>query len=53
MPLAFQIRKRQKAGDFTIVCKKYAGCDFNFARQQICPDKIISRPSGNMELTDR
>ena len=52
MPLAFQIRKRQKKGDFTIVCtaRNMQDADFEFLQDNgICPHKIISRPSGNME----
>ena len=52
MPLAHQIRKRQKAGDFTIVCtaRNMTDADFEFLQNEgICPHKIISRPKGNME----
>ena len=52
MPLAFQISKRQKKGDFTIVCtaRNMQDADFEFLQDNgICPHKIISRPAGNME----
>tara|TARA_B100002019_G_C20888618_1_gene412322 strand:- start:88 stop:564 length:477 start_codon:yes stop_codon:yes gene_type:complete len=52
LPLAQQIRKRQRAGDFTIVCtaRNMQDADFEFLQNEgICPDKIISRPAGNME----
>tara|TARA_B100001057_G_scaffold199455_1_gene200107 strand:+ start:171 stop:638 length:468 start_codon:yes stop_codon:yes gene_type:complete len=52
MPLAHQIRKRQRAGDFTIVCtaRNMQDADFEFLQNEgICPHKIISRPVGNME----
>ena len=52
MPLAHQIRKRQKKGDFTIGCtaRNMQDADFEFLQNEgICPDKIISRPAGNME----
>ena len=52
LPLATQIRRRQKAGDFTMVCtaRNMTDADFEFlASEGICPDKIISRPKGNME----
>ena len=52
LPLAHQIRKRQHAGDFTIVCtaRNMTDADFEFLMNEgICPDKIISRPVGNME----
>lgn len=52
LPLAQQIRKRQRAGDFTMVCtaRNMQDADFEFLQNEgICPDKIISRPAGNME----
>ena len=52
LPLAQQVRKRQKAGDFVMVCtaRNMQDADFEFLQNEgICPDKIISRPKGNME----
>jgi len=52
LPLAQQVRKRQKAGDFVLVCtaRNMQDADFEFLQNEgICPDKIISRPNGNME----
>ena len=52
LPLAHQIRKRSKAGDFVLVCtaRTMQDADFEFLMNEgICPDKIISRPAGNME----
>jgi hypothetical protein len=52
LPLAQQIRKRQKAGDYVLVCtaRNMTFADFEFLQNEgICPDKIISRPKGNME----
>ena len=52
LPLADQIRKRQHEGDFTLVCtaRTMSDADFEFLQNEgICPDKIISRPVGNME----
>ena len=52
LPLAEQIRKRRKAGDYVIVCtaRLMSKVDYEFLMNEgICPDKIISRPSGNME----
>ncbi len=51
LPLATQIRRRQKAGDYTIVCtaRNMTDADFEFLQDNgICPHKIISRPVGNM-----
>ena len=51
MPLAQQIRKRQKAGDFTIVCtaRTMSFADFEFLMNEgINPDMIISRKVGDM-----
>ena len=50
LPLATQVRRRQKAGDYTIVCtaRNMQDADFEFLQNAgICPDKIISRPTGN------
>lgn len=52
LPLATQIRRRSKAGDFTIICtaRTLGFADFEFlAEHGLCVDKIISRPAGNME----
>ena len=52
LPLAQQVRKRQKAGDFVMVCtaRNMTDADFEFLQNEgICPDKIFSRPFGNME----
>jgi phosphoglycolate phosphatase-like HAD superfamily hydrolase len=52
LPLAQQVRKRQKAGDFVMVCtaRNMTDADFEFLQNEgICPDKIVSRPKGNME----
>ena len=52
LPLAQQVRKRQKRGDFVMVCtaRNMTDADFEFLMNEgICPDKIISRPKGNME----
>jgi hypothetical protein len=52
LPLAQQVRKRQKAGDFVMVCtaRNMTDADFEFLQNEgICPDKIVSRPFGNME----
>ena len=52
LPLATQVRKRQKAGDYVMVCtaRNMQDADFEFLQNEgICPDKIISRPSGNTE----
>ena len=51
LPLATQIRRRQEAGDFTVVCtaRNMQDADFEFlASEGICPHKIVSRPVGNM-----
>jgi len=52
LPLAQQVRKRQKAGDYVLVCtaRNMTFADFEFLQNEgICPDKIVSRPKGNME----
>ena len=46
-----QIRRRQKKGDYTIVhtARNMTFADYEFLMENgICPDKIISRPKGNM-----
>ena len=51
LPLAQQVRKRQKRGDYVMVCtaRNMTDADFEFLQNEgICPDKIISRPKGNM-----
>ena len=50
LPLATQVRRRQKAGDYVMVCtaRQMSDADFEFLQNVgICPDKIISRPTGN------
>jgi len=50
LPLATQVRRRQKAGDYVMVCtaRQMSDADFEFLQDQgICPHKIISRPAGN------
>ena len=50
LPLATQVRRRQKAGDYVMVCtaRQMSDADFEFLQNVgICPDKIISRPDGN------
>ena len=52
LPLSLQIRRRQKKGDYTIVhtARNMSYADYEFLMENgICPDKIISRPTGNME----
>jgi phosphoglycolate phosphatase-like HAD superfamily hydrolase len=52
LPLAEQIRKRHKKGDYVLICtaRNMTFADFEFLMDNgICPDKIISRPDGNME----
>ena len=51
LPLASQIRRRNKKGDYTIVhtARNMSFADYEFLMENgICPDKIISRPKGNM-----
>ena len=51
LPLSLQIRRRQKKGDYTIVhtARNMTYADYEFLMENgICPDKIISRPKGNM-----
>jgi phosphoglycolate phosphatase-like HAD superfamily hydrolase len=50
LPLATQVRRRQKAGDYVMVCtaRLMSDADFEFLQDVgICPNKIISRPDGN------
>ena len=52
LPLATQVRRRQNAGVYVMVCtaRNMQDADFEFLQNAgICPDKIISRPTGNME----
>jgi phosphoglycolate phosphatase-like HAD superfamily hydrolase len=52
LPLAQQVRKRQKAGDYVLICtaRVMSKADYEFLMDNgICPDKIISRPVGNNE----
>ena len=51
LPLASQIRRRNKKGDYTIVhtARNMSFADYEFLMENgICPDKIISRPKVNM-----
>ena len=51
LPLALQIRRRQKKGDYVVVhrARNMTYADYEFLMENgICPDKIISRPKGNM-----
>ena len=50
LPLAQQVNKRGKRGDFVLVCtaRNMTDADFEFLMDNgINPDKIISRPIGN------
>lgn len=52
LPLAQQVNKRAKAGDYVMVCtaRQMSDADFEFLMDSgINPDKIISRPLGNNE----
>ena len=52
LPLALQIRRRQKKGDYVVVhtARNMTYADYEFLMENgICPNKIISRPKGNME----
>ena len=45
LPLATQVRRRQKAGDYVMVCtaRQMSDADFEFLQDAgICPQKIIS-----------
>ena len=49
LPLATQVRRRQKAGDYVMVCtaRLMSDADFEFLQDVgICPNKITSRPAG-------
>ena len=51
LPLALQIRRRQKKGDYVVVhtARNMTYADYEFLMENgICPNKIISRPKGNM-----
>ena len=51
LPLAQQMHKRCKAGDYVVVCtaRSMQDADFEFLQNHgLCVDKIISRPHGNM-----
>ena len=52
LPLAQEIRRRNKKGDYTIICTarnlQYADLEF-MMQEGILADKVISRPKGNME----
>jgi len=50
LPLATQVRRRTKAGDYVLVCtaRNMSDADFEFLMDNgINPHKIISRPHGN------
>lgn len=50
LPLAQQVRRRTKAGDYVLVCtaRQMSDADFEFLMDSgINPHKIISRPLGN------
>jgi len=50
LPLALQVRRRQKKGDYVIVhtARNMTYADYEFLMENgICPNKIISRPIGN------
>ena len=52
LPLAQEVRRRNKKGDYTIVCtaRTLSYADFEFLMQEgILADKVISRPLGNNE----
>ena len=51
LPLSLQIRRRQKKGDYVVVhtARNMTYADYEFLMENgICPNKIISRPKGNM-----
>ena len=52
LPLAQEIRRRNKKGDYTIICTarnlQYADLEF-MMENGLLADKVISRPKGNME----
>ena len=51
LPLSLQIRRRQKKGDYVVVhtARNMSYADYEFLMENgICPNKIISRPKGNM-----
>ena len=51
LPLAQQIRRRSKAGDFTMICtaRTLSDADLEFFHQEgLLVDKIISRKQGDM-----
>ena len=52
LPLAQEIRRRHKKGDYTIICTarnlQYADLEF-MMENGLLADKVISRPKGNME----
>jgi len=51
LPLAQQMHKRCKAGDYTIICtaRTLSFADYEFLQEHgLCVDKIISRTKGNM-----
>ena len=52
LPLAQEIRRRNKKGDYTIVCtaRTLSYADYEFMMENgILADKVISRPLGNNE----
>ena len=52
LPLAQEVRRRNKKGDYTIICTarnlQYADLEF-MMQEGILADKVISRPKGNNE----
>lgn len=52
LPLAQEVRRRNKKGDYTIICtaRNLSYADLEFMMQEgILADKVISRPKGNNE----
>jgi hypothetical protein len=52
LPLAQEIRRRNKKGDYTIICtaRNLSYADFEFLMENgLLADKVISRPQGNNE----
>jgi hypothetical protein len=52
LPLAQEMRRRHKKGDYTIICtaRNISYADLEFMMQEgILADKVISRPQGNNE----
>ena len=52
LPLAQEMRRRHKKGDYTIICtaRNLSYADFEFLMENgLLADKVISRPQGNNE----